>query len=144
MGKATLRGYRWGLTTAEVDRDTDLAARVTARFACARGHEFTVQFAADADLPANWNCRQHSVEDCRRIDTTANTPAAAKRKPARTPLVMLHERRSDAELEKTLLADTDRHTPTRRSATRLRDHRRQDLLVPLRHLSHSLGMTTHQ
>jgi RNA polymerase-binding protein len=105
MGNGALRGYRWGRATVEVDRDTDLAARVTARFACTRGHEFTVQFAADADLPASWNCRQHSVEDCRRIDATANTPTAAKHKPARTHLVMLHERRSDAELE-TLLADT--------------------------------------
>ncbi len=105
MGKGTQRGYRWGRATAVVDRDTDLAAQVTARFACARGHEFTVQFAADAALPASWSCRQHGGEDCGRIDTTVTTPAAAKRKPARTPLVMLHERRSDAELE-TLLADT--------------------------------------
>jgi hypothetical protein len=89
----------------EVDRDTDLADRVIARFACTRGHEFTVQFAADADLPASWNCRQHSVEDCRRIDATANTPTAGKHKPARTHLVMLHERRSQEDLE-TLLADT--------------------------------------
>lgn len=105
MGKGTLRGHRWGRATVELDRDTDLAARVTARFACTRGHEFGVQFVADADLPASWSCRQHGVQDCLRIDATANTPAAARRKPARTPLVMLHERRSQADLE-TLLADT--------------------------------------
>lgn len=103
MGKGTLRGHRWGRATVELDRDTDLAARVTARFACTRGHEFGVQFVADADLPASWSCRQHGVQDCLRIDATANTPAAARRKPARTPLVMLHERRSQADLE-TLLS----------------------------------------
>lgn len=105
MGKGALRGYRRGHVTAEVERDTDLAARVTARFACARGHGFTVQFAADAEVPASWICRQHGVEGSRRIDATENTPAAAKGKPARTPLVLLYERRSEAELE-ALLADT--------------------------------------
>ena len=104
MGKGAVHGYRWGRATAEVDRDTNLADRVAARFACAKGHEFAVQFAADAELPASWNCRQHSVPDCRRIDAIANMPAT-KSKPARTPLVLLHERRSDAELE-ILLADT--------------------------------------
>jgi hypothetical protein len=105
VGKGAERGYRWGHATAEVDRDIDLAARIAARFICPRGHEFTVQFAADADLPASWHCRQHSVADCHRIDATTNTPGVAKGKPARTPLVLLHERRSDVDLD-TLLADT--------------------------------------
>jgi hypothetical protein len=107
MGRGALRTYRWGHTTAEPDRNTDLAARITARFTCASGHEFTVQFSAEADVPATWNCRQHGVEDCRRIDTSATTPIpeARRSKPARTPLVLLHERRSETELE-ALLADT--------------------------------------
>lgn len=107
MARRTLRGHRWGHTTVDPDRDTDLAARVAARFACQRGHEFTVQFAAEADLPAIWSCPQHGVVDCRRIDTsaTARGPGIRKGKPARTPLVMLYERRTTAELE-ALLADT--------------------------------------
>jgi hypothetical protein len=86
-----------------VDRDTDLAPRVPVRFACPRGHEFSVQLAADAELPASWTCRHHGVEVCHRVDD-ANAPARLT-KPARTHLVMLHERRTTAELD-ALLDDT--------------------------------------
>ena len=107
MARRTLRHYRWGHTTAEPDREIDLAARVTARFACQRGHAFTVRFAADADLPASWTCPQHGATDCRRIGNNAAAPGPgiSGGKPVRTPLVLLHERRTTAELE-TLLADT--------------------------------------
>jgi RNA polymerase binding protein RbpA len=68
MPRGTLRGYRGGHTTVEPDRHTELAARVTARFSCTRGHEFTVYFALEAELPARWTCRRHGVEGCGRID----------------------------------------------------------------------------
>jgi RNA polymerase binding protein RbpA len=107
MTRGTLRGYRWGRSTAEPDRDTDLAARQSASFTCRRGHEFTVQFAAEAAPPTIWTCPRHGVADCRRIDVTVTAPEPGIRegKPARTPLVMLYERRTAAELE-ALLADT--------------------------------------
>jgi hypothetical protein len=102
MSKVNLRGYRLGHSTAEVDRDTDLAPRVPVRFSCPRGHEFTVRLAADAELPTSWTCRHHGVELCPRIDH-ASAPAP-RTKPIRTHLVMLHERRTTAELD-ALLAD---------------------------------------
>jgi hypothetical protein len=103
MGNPHLRGYHLGHSTVEVERDTDLAPRMAVRFACPRGHRFTVQIAADAELPAGWSCRHHGVEVCRRIDN-ASAPAP-QTKPARTHLVMLHERRTTAELD-ALLTDT--------------------------------------
>jgi hypothetical protein len=80
---------------------------VAAHFTCQRGHEFTVRFAAGAVLPASWSCPQHGVVDCQRIDasTTAPEPRIRKGKPARTPLMMLYERRTTTELE-ALLAET--------------------------------------
>ncbi|RBM18645.1 hypothetical protein DI005_18290 [Prauserella sp. PE36] len=107
MPRGTLRGYRWGHTTVEPDRYTGPVARVTARFACTRGHEFTVHFASDAELPASWTCRLHGVEGCARLGATATATAAGKGKgkSPRTHLTMLYERRSVAELE-ILLADT--------------------------------------
>jgi hypothetical protein len=103
MGRVNLRGYRLGHSTAEVDHDTDLALRVPVRFACPHGHEFTVQLAADAERPASWTCRHHGVEVCRRMEH-ASAPVL-RTKPARTHLVMLHERRTTAELD-ALLAGT--------------------------------------
>ncbi|HEX5115963.1 MAG TPA: RNA polymerase-binding protein RbpA [Pseudonocardiaceae bacterium] len=108
MGRGALRGYRGGYATVEPDRDDDLAPRVTAQFACTKEHEFSVQFAADANVPEEWICRQHGVEHCRRIEVSAATVKpleARKGKPPRTPLVLLRERRTEAELE-ALLADT--------------------------------------
>ncbi|ONI71181.1 hypothetical protein ALI144C_52685 [Actinosynnema sp. ALI-1.44] len=105
MARGTLRGYRWGHTTVEPDRYTGPVARVTVQFACKRGHEFTVPFAPEAELPTSWTCRQHGVEDCARINAAASASAVAKGKPPRTHLTMLYERRSVAELE-LLLADT--------------------------------------
>lgn len=104
-----LRSYRWGHNTAEPDRDTDLAPRTTTRFACPHGHEFTVHFAANADIPTLWTCRQHGADDCRRINTatttSAKTASARRGRPPRTHLVLLYERRTKGELE-ALLADT--------------------------------------
>jgi hypothetical protein len=109
MARQILRGYRWGHNSAELDRHSDLAARVATRFACPHGHAFAVRFAVNADVPTQWTCPQHGREHCRRIDITTTatvTPASARRgRPPRTHLVMLHERRSKAELE-ALLATT--------------------------------------
>jgi RNA polymerase binding protein RbpA len=102
MGRGAIRGHRLGRATAEPDRKDNLANRVDVRFACTNGHEFAVQFAADAEVPKGWVCRQHGVEHCPRIDSSAAAPTSAetrKGKPPRTPLVLLRERRTEDELE---------------------------------------------
>lgn len=106
MGKGAIRGHRLGRATAEPDRDDNLADRVAVRFECTTGHKFAVRFAADADVPADWVCRQHGVEHCRRIDSSAN-PEIHKTRPPRTPLVLLRERRTEDELNALLLEMLD-------------------------------------
>ncbi|OXM44134.1 RNA polymerase-binding protein RbpA [Amycolatopsis alba] len=105
MPRTVLRGYRWGGASVESDQGVEPAARLTARFACSRGHVFTVPFAADAEPPPHWSCRQHGLEDCARIPELADDSTGDLGiKPRRTHLDMLHERRSAADLE-TLLAE---------------------------------------
>ncbi|MBW4717315.1 RNA polymerase-binding protein RbpA [Saccharothrix sp. SC076] len=52
MPGPVLRGYRLGTPTGEPDRDARPAPRVQGRFACRRGHEFTVPFSTDAEATA--------------------------------------------------------------------------------------------
>jgi hypothetical protein len=94
MSRTAWRAHRLGTTSVEPERDTDLAPRDQVHFACPHGHRFAVPFAADAELPATWECRTHGIEHCHRIN--ADEIPAKKQKPARTHLVLLRERRSDA------------------------------------------------
>lgn len=102
MGRGAIRGHRLGRATAEPDRKDNLADRVDVRFACTKGHEFGVQFAADAEVPAEWVCRLHGIEHCRRIDSSGTAVADSKTRtsrPPRTPLVLLYERRTEDQLK---------------------------------------------
>src|SRR2546430_8397209 len=57
MAERALRGTRLGATSYENDRNTDLAPRQEIAFDCPKGHHFTVPFAAEAEVPATWECR---------------------------------------------------------------------------------------
>ena len=57
MAERALRGTRLGATSYENDRNTDLAPRQEVAFDCPKGHRFTVPFAAEAEIPVNWECR---------------------------------------------------------------------------------------
>lgn len=85
------------------DRDSTPAARSLVSFACPQGHLFTVLFAASAQPPGIWTCRQHGTEHCQRVDDPQQIEVDTK--PKRTHLVMLLERRSRAELD-ALLTET--------------------------------------
>jgi rubredoxin len=99
MAERALRGTRLGATSYENDRNTDLAPRQDIPFICPKGHEFTVPFAAEADVPASWECRV-----CGAVATTAtgDQPHPKKLKPPRSHWDMLRERRSIADLEQVL------------------------------------------
>jgi len=99
MAERTLRGSRLGSVSYETDRNTELAPRREGEYLCPRGHRFTVPFAADADLPATWECRSDG-STAQLID--GDQPAARKTKPPRTHWDMLMERRSIADLEEVL------------------------------------------
>ena len=101
MSERVLRGSRLGSVSYETDRDTDLAPRQMVAYACPRGHQFTVPFASEADVPSTWQCTECS-SIALLLDGTPPEEKAGK--PAWTHWDMLLERRSIDDLE-VLLAE---------------------------------------
>jgi hypothetical protein len=99
MAERALRGTRLGATSYENDRNTDLAPRQEVAFDCPKGHRFSVPFAAEAEIPVNWECR---VCGANAVTATGDLPAPKKVKPPRSHWDMLMERRSVADLEEVL------------------------------------------
>ena len=81
MAERSLRGTRLGATSYENDRNTDLAPRQDVAFDCPKGHNFTVPFAAEAEIPATWECR---VCGATAFTTAGDLPAPKKVKPPRS------------------------------------------------------------
>lgn len=116
MGERVLRGSRLGGVSYETDRDTDLAPRQQVGYECPRGHAFGVPLAAEAEVPATWECR---VCGAAALMRDGEAPEAKKVKPARTHWDMLMERRTTEDLEGVLaerLALLRGEGPTRKSA----------------------------
>lgn len=80
MADRVLRGSRLGAVSYETDRDHDLAPRRMARYRTENGEEFDVPFAHDAEIPANWACR-NGLEGT-LLD--GDVPEPKKVKPPRT------------------------------------------------------------
>ena len=99
MAERALRGTRLGATSYENDRNTDLAPRQEVAFDCPKGHRFTVPFSAEAELPANWECR---VCGATAFTVTGDSPAPKKTKAPRSHWDMLMERRTVEDLEAVL------------------------------------------
>jgi RNA polymerase-binding protein len=99
MAERALRGTRLGATSYENDRNTDLAPRQEIPFDCPKGHHFTVPFAAEAEVPATWECR---VCGTTAFTVAGDQPSPKKTKPPRSHWDMLRERRSIADLEQVL------------------------------------------
>jgi hypothetical protein len=99
MAERALRGTRLGATSYENDRNTDLAPRQEIAFDCPKGHHFTVPFAAEAEVPATWECR---VCGALSFTSAGDLPTPKKVKPPRSHWDMLRERRSIADLEQVL------------------------------------------
>ena len=99
MAERALRGTRLGATSYENDRNTDLAPRQEIAFDCPKGHHFIVPFAAEAEVPATWECR---VCGAIALTATGDQPSPKKAKPPRSHWDMLRERRSIADLEQVL------------------------------------------
>ncbi|HWG95135.1 MAG TPA: RNA polymerase-binding protein RbpA [Mycobacteriales bacterium] len=99
MSDRVLRGTRLGAVSYESDRHTEFAPRLRTVYDCPEGHETAVPFAAEADVPATWECR---VCGAAALLRDGERPEPKKTKPARTHWDMLLERRSTDELEEVL------------------------------------------
>ena len=99
MGEWVLRGSRLGTVSYETDRGAEMAARQSVTYDCGSGHRFTVPFAAEADVPAVWECKVCGRE---ALLVDGERPEPKKTKPARTHWDMLMERRSIEDLEEVL------------------------------------------
>jgi ribosomal protein L37AE/L43A len=114
MGERVLRGSRLGAVSYENDRNTDLAPRQSAVYDCPKGHHFTVPLAAEAEVPDTWECRF-----CGKTAVHAGTaaPEPKAKKPARTHMDMLRERRTTADLEEVLKEQLDlRHAASKKKS----------------------------
>jgi vacuolar-type H+-ATPase subunit H len=74
-------------------------ARMEVNFDCPKGHHFTVPFAAEAEVPATWECR---ICGALSFTSTGDLPEPKKVKPPRSHWDMLKERHSIADLERVL------------------------------------------
>ena len=99
MSDRVLRGTRLGAVSYESDRHTEFAPRLRTAYDCPNGHETAVPFAAEAEIPATWECRLCGATALLRDGAQ---PEEKKGKPARTHWDMLLERRSTEELEEVL------------------------------------------
>jgi len=119
MSEGTLRGTRLGATSYENDSHIQFAPRQLTTYICENGHETTLPFSVEAEIPALWPC-ECGAEALLR---DGERPEPKFVKPTRTHWDMLLERRSIPELEEllderlTLLRETrseDHHQTNRR------------------------------
>ena len=99
MADRHMRGSRLGAVSYETDRNHNLAPRRIARYRTEDGEEFDIPFAADAEIPATWPCRNGREGT---LIEGGDLAELKKVKVPRTPWDMLRERRSIEELEELL------------------------------------------
>jgi hypothetical protein len=95
MSDRSLRGTRLGGSSMETEEGVELAPRQLYIYECPQGHVTKLPFAAEADVPALWECRCGAEALLR----DGEVPEAKAVKPARTHWDMLLERRSIDDLE---------------------------------------------
>jgi hypothetical protein len=102
MSEQTMRGMRLGAQSLESETNVNFAERNTHTYICGNGHTTEIVFAAEAELPETWQCRQCShqaalVTDGQHVELSITTD-----RPGRSHWEMLLERRSKEELEEIL------------------------------------------
>ncbi len=106
-----IRGSRVGAGPMGEAERGDSAPRLRASFFCAQGHETRPSFAAEAAVPAQWDCPRCGLPASR--DQT-NPPPAPRNEPYKTHLAYVKERRSDADGEAILSEALENLRRTRR------------------------------
>lgn len=96
MADKALRGHGLGSKSLADPSGVELAARQEIAFDCPQAHNFAITFAAEAELPTEWECPRCG-KVARRSDGVEPEPKEVK--APRTHWDMLRERRSIEELE---------------------------------------------
>lgn len=97
MAERSLRGASIGAHSIESEEGVVFASRTRWSYICPAGHQFTIAFSADADVPVKWECRDCSLEASLSSEPIEDDLDLLK--PQRTHWDMLTERRSIEELE---------------------------------------------
>ncbi len=96
MADQALRGHGLGSKSLADPSGVEMAARQEIAFDCPNDHHFSITFAAEAELPTEWECPRCG-QMARRADGVEPEPKEVK--APRTHWDMLRERRSIEELE---------------------------------------------
>ena len=99
MADRALRGSGLGSKSYADGQGVELAPRLEVGFDCPNDHHFEVVFAAEAELPTEWECPRCGSPAARSDGTR---PEEKDVKPPRTHWDMLLERRSIPELAELL------------------------------------------
>jgi thioesterase domain-containing protein len=103
MADRSLRGMRLGAQSMQSEEGVVFSERQVRQYRAADGSEFSVTFAADAEIPERWtNAKTGQEGQLLAEDGTLADSSVKEAKPARTHWDMLMERRTTAELEELL------------------------------------------
>ncbi len=103
MADRSLRGIRLGASSLQSEEGVVFHERTTRTYACSEcGHETSLPFAVDAEVPEVWECKKCGAEARLRVgDKVVDVDHSGDKAP-RTHWDMLLERRSLPELEELL------------------------------------------
>jgi ribosomal protein L37AE/L43A len=103
MADRSLRGIRLGAQSLQSEEGVVFMERRETSYSCAEcDHKTTLMFAADAEPPLTWECRNCGAQARLQIDGKTVKEEATEEKEARTHWDMLLERRTIPELEELL------------------------------------------
>ena len=117
MADRSLRGMRLGAQSMQSEEGVVFSERQVRQYRAADGSEFSVTFAADAEIPERWTNAKSGLEgQLLETDGSLADSTVKETKPARTHWDMLLERRTRAELEE-LLEERLQYLRARRGKT---------------------------
>lgn len=103
MADRSLRGMRLGTQSMQSEEGVEFSPRKRSRYRTPDGEEFEVVFAAEADVPGEWESPKSGKTGVLLDEGGAPVEQdAGEEKAARTHWDMLLERRTEAELEELL------------------------------------------
>ena len=102
MAQTTMRGMRLGSQSLESEAGVAYSARNSHTYRCVNGHDTVMVFAAEAELPETWQCKNCTAQAVLLENGKLVKLDASEDKTPRSHWEMLLERRSREELEEIL------------------------------------------